>query len=471
MAEFGSWSPDLPDHMHDGLVTARNVYAGPNGYEPFRALSVFVDDATDGTWLGGGAFDESDGTIHLLAGSTTGLEAYASGVWSQVHTDNYTSRWNFVQFGDTVVGTADADMPPIAYSMSAGTAAALAGSPPNASMCAVVKDFLFLAGDAAAQSTVYWSGINDITEWTPGTAQSDFQLVPDGGPITGLAGGEYGLVFQESAISIFSYVGTPVIFERRKISDALGAITQGGIVQAGKLVFFLSNRGFYLYNDGELRAIGEHRVDRSFFAQYPVAQIKTSLRAAIEPNLNLVIWSMPGRLWIYNWGSDRWSEVTDSDITAITTGRTGYLTLDNIQSIYGGTDNVTLGTDDPIWSGGDPTLLVVKNDDKLYAFGGTELFEATLRTAKQEPYPGLDAHIWNARPVGHIASGVTVKLDCYDRISADARSYISTDLRPNGDFPLIARGRFIQPEITIAGNGHWEYLQGIDLEGTAGGRL
>lgn len=471
MAEFGSWSPDLPDHGHDGLSVARNVYAGPLGYEPFRSLAAMTSDPTDGTWLGGGAFDESDGTIHLVAGTTSGLETYASGAWTTKHSDTYTSRWSFVQFGDNVVGTSDSTEAPVAYNMPAGTAAVLSGSPPNASMCAVVKDFLFLAGNSTAQSTVYWSGVNDITEWTPGTAQSDFQVVPDGGPITGLAGGEYGLVFQESAISIFSYVGTPVIFERRKFSDALGALTHGGIVQAGKLVFFLSNRGFYLYNDGELRPIGQDRVDRTFFAQYSVAEIKVSLRAAIEPNLNLVIWSMPGMLWIYNWGSDKWSELTDPSVRAVTTGRTGYLTLDNVQTIFGGTDNVTLGTDDPIWAGGDPTLFVVKDDDILYAFGGQDLFEAKLRGVKTELFPGLDAHVWNARPVGHLAAGVSVKLDCYDQISDTARSYISTDQRNNGDFPLLARGRFIQPEITVAENGHWEYLQGIDLEGTAGGRL
>lgn len=478
MPEFGSWTPDLPDFtLIDpqapvvNLVTARNVYSGPMGYEPFRALAAITQNATNGTWLGGGAFEQSDGTLHFVAGTTSGLEVYSGGSWTVKHSDSYASKWSFIQFGDTVIGTADADMKPVAYSMAAGTAAELTTSPPNASMSAVVRDQVFLAGKSDAQGTVYWSAINDCTGWTAGTNQSDNQQIPDGGPITGLAGGEYGLVFQQSAISIFEYVGTPLIYTRRKVSDAIGALTHHGIVQAGALVFFLSNRGFYMFNDGGLTPIGKDKIDRTFFAQYTISDIQLYLRAQIEPNLNLVIWSMPGRLWIYNWGADRWSEVTDDSILAVTAGRTGYLTLDDIQSLYGGTDSTPGGTDDPVWQGGDPMLLVVKSDDIHYAFGGTGNLAATLRATKFELFPGNDTHAWNARIVGSVASGATVSIDCSARLSDSQTTFSSIDLRANGDYPMIARGRFMQPEIAITTDGVWSYIQGIDIEGRAGGRL
>lgn len=478
MPSFGSWTPDLPDFAEIdpqnpvvNLVTARNVYAGPQGYEPFRSFAAITQAATNGTWLGGGAFEQSDGSLHFLSGTTSGIEAYSAGAWSVKHSDAYASKWSFCQFGDTVIGTADADMQPVAYNMAAETAAELTGSPPNASMIAIVRDQVFLAGKSDAQSTVYWSAINDCTGWTIGTNQADIQPIPDGGPITGLAGGEYGLVFQQSAIHIFEYVGTPLIYTRRKVSDALGALTHTGIAQAGKLVFFLSNRGFYMFNDGDLTPIGKDRVDRTFFAQYTISQIQTGLRAQIEPNLNLVIWSMPGRLWIYNWGADKWSEVTDDSVIAVTSGRTGYLTLDEIQAIYGGTDSVPGGTDDPVWQGGDPMLLIVRSDDIHYAFGGSEVLAATLRSAKFELFPGNDTHAWNVRIVGSVASGAIVLLDCSARLSDAQTTYSSSELRPNGDYPLIARGRFMQPEIDISTEGVWSYVQGVDVEGRAGGRL
>lgn len=471
MAEFGTWAPDLPAHGHDGLVTARNVFPGALGYEPLRDFVSVTADATTGSWLGGGAFLESDGTVHLLAGTTAGVELYSSGTWSTVHSATYSEKWSFAQFGNTVIGVADGDEAPVAYNMTAGTAAALGGSPPDASMIAIVGDFVFLAGDLADQYTVTWSAINNATGWTVGTDQSDEQLIPDGGPITGLAGGEYALVFQQSAISIFEYVGTPVIFTRRKITDALGALTHHGIAQAGKLVFFLSNRGFYMYNDGELTAIGKDRVDRTFFAGYSVVDIQTSLRAVIEPNLNLVIWSMPNRLWIYNWGTDKWSEVTYTGMIGVTTGRTGYLTLDQIEAIYTGVDDVPGGTDSPTWQGGNPMLLVVHEDDIHYAFGDTTFLPATLQATKLEPYPGNDGHVWNARVVGDVTSGATVTLGCSARLSDGQTEFQSTDYRNNGDFPLIARGRYIQPRVELSETAEWQYIQAIDLEGRPGGRL
>jgi len=190
--DFGTWAPDLPEFKHDGLVTARNVYAGPLGYEPLRPLTAITSDNTIGTWLGGGAFEDSEGDITLIAGTTGGVEIYGSGTWSNVYSDPYSAKWFFAQFGDTLIGVSDADEPPVAYNMAAGTAALLGGSPPEASMIAIVRDFVFLAGKSDAQGTVHWSGINNSAQWTPGTNQSDSQPIPDGGPITGIAGGGFG---------------------------------------------------------------------------------------------------------------------------------------------------------------------------------------------------------------------------------------------------------------------------------------
>lgn len=480
MADFGSWAPDLPEfgtvtddtgrpRATNHLTIARNVYPGHIGYEPLRELTP-VSAALAYTWRGGGAFDDLTGSYALVAGTNSGLYAYISGAWVSKHATSTTGKWFFVQFGDNIIGVNGSA--PVKYTMSTATGAALGGSPPDASMIAVVRDFVFTAGDSSELQTVSWSAVNNAEGWTPGTDQSDQQVIPDGGDITGLAGGEYGLVFQRSAISVFEYVGVPLVFTRRKVSDSIGCITHGSIAQAGKMVFFLSNRGFYLFNDGELIPIGEGKVDRTFFNSYSVLTIESQMTAAIEPNLKLVMWAMPDRLWVYNWGTDKWSDVSDSGIVAVTTGRTGYLTLADLESSYpSGVDTVPYGTDDPLFSGGDPTLFVVKSDKKLHAFGGADLLPANLRMAKIEPYPGLDAHVRSVRVAGDCGDGVTVHVDHAPRLN-DSMSRISTsDLRANGDMPVLARGRFLQPEIATTADTDWNYINGLDIEGVAGGRL
>lgn len=469
MADLGSWAPDLPQFGHSGLVNARNVYPGALGYEPFRSLTE-ITAALPYSWRGGGAFDDLTGGSALVAGTDSGLYAYISGAWVAKKSGAYSGKWDFAQFGDNIIGVNGAK--PVKYTMSSAAGADLGGSPPNASMIAIVRDFVFLAGDQSAFSTVTWSAVNNSEGWTVGTDQCDEQLIPDGGDITGLAGGEYGIVFQRSAISVFEYVGAPLVFSRRKVSDTLGAVCQGGIAQSGKLVFFLSNRGFYLFNEGELTAIGKDRVDRTFFASYSILQIQTDLRVAIHPNLNLVMWSMPGRLWIYNWGSDKWSYAAIADLAGITTGRTGYITLDALAADYpGGTDTVGLGTDDPLFSGGDPLLLIAKTDGKLYAFGGGTKLPATLRMAKIEPYPGNDTHVRSVRVVGDVGEGVSVKVDYAPRLADQLGSIETSDLRANGDLSVLARGRFLQLEVNTTDATPWSFINGLEIEGTQGGRL
>jgi hypothetical protein len=65
-----------------------------------------------------------------------------------------------------------------------------------------------------ASNEVVWSGINNPNTWSnTAITQSDNQVVPDGGEVRGLTGGEFGLVLLERSIQRMSYVGTPFIFQ------------------------------------------------------------------------------------------------------------------------------------------------------------------------------------------------------------------------------------------------------------------
>src|SRR3546814_8309897 len=83
----------------------------------------------------------------------------------------------------------------------------LLGSPPAARFLAVVRDFLVAGYTAGSSITLQWSGINNAEQWTIGSNQSDSQVMPTGGEITGVTGGEFGLVFQEKRIVRMTYVG------------------------------------------------------------------------------------------------------------------------------------------------------------------------------------------------------------------------------------------------------------------------
>lgn len=466
MPAFKSWSPDLPDYGHDGLVTARNTFPIVLGYGPVGSPTA-ATAALPATWAGGGAFVGLDGTQVLLAATNAALYTLTASAATSVHTVATTSPWFFDQFGGLVIGVNGGA--PVKYTISSGLAANLGGTPPSASMIGIVKDFVFLAGNSAATSTVYWSAINNAEGWTIGTDQCDSQLIPDGGSITGLVGGQTGIVFQADAINVFEYAGVPFIFTRRKISDAIGAVCQGSIARVGDMTFFRHRRGFYVLQGEQTIPIGEGLVDETFASTYTTAEVENNIRCTVDPERQLVIWSMPDRLWCYHWESKKWSDVAITGLTAVTVGRTASVTLEDIAVTYPSIEDVPVSFDDPTWRGGEPMLMIAKTDFKLHAFGSETNLSATLRMAKQEPVKGRETIVRAARVDTDLTSGALIRVDSSKRLGDSQTQNSSNVIRDNGDTPIRARGRYIQPEVTTDEGAEWSYIQGIDLLGTGGG--
>lgn len=465
--KLGPWLPDMPQHGHEGLVTATNVISTPLGYEPVKAYSALTA-ALAANWVGSGSFVGLDGTVAPLAATAAALYLYSGGAWVSKYAVVTSSRWRFAQFGDLVICAHGGA--PVKYTISTATGAALGGSPPSASMVAIVRDFVFLAGNASATSTAYWSAINNAEGWTIGTDQADSQLIPDGGKITGLAGGEYGLVFQRSAIHRFSYVGTPAIFQRDKISDGIGCLAAGSVAQAGRKVFFLSDRGFYLLEDGQISPIGDGQVDKTFLASYARSELETSLSSAVDPARSLVFWAMPGRIWCYNWNTQRWTTIADPGIVGVTTSATTGTDLEALDALYPtGIDLMDISLDDPSFSGGDPRAAVAYSDKTIGAFGGETNLEATLTLPRNEVIKGRDARVWKARIDGDITDGLELTIYRSQRLGDVQTSVSASRIWTSGEVPIRVGGRFMQPSIKLQAGATWSYVMGLDLLFAPGG--
>lgn len=472
MVEFPTWAPDLGDFGHDQLVTCRNVFPGFNfRKEPVPALADFTA-ALPSAWQGGAWFKyAAAGTTYtaLLAAASAGLYTLSASAATSVYTVSTSTQWFFDQFGDNIIGSHGGA--PVKYTMSSGAGAALGGSPPHASFVAVFKDMVALAGGDDEQSnTVYNSALNDCEGWTVGTDQADFTDIPDGGPITGLAGGENLRVFQDSAINILDYVGGDDILVRRKISASIGALCQGSIATLGGVDYFYHRSGFHrLLPGAEPEPIGAGKVDVTFRNTYADSEIQTHLRSAIDPIRKLILWSMPDRIWALNTVTGEWSDIAISGIGAVTLGATSSVTLETIAVSYPLIEDVPVSFDDPRWQGGYPLLLVADSATfKLRSFSGSNL-APTLTMAQQELFPGRVAHARVARVVGDITSGVSVSIASRARQGDSPSSVSSQTIRPNGDTPIRASGKFLQPGITAEAGASWNYLLGLELAATPGG--
>jgi len=255
-------------------------------------------------------------------------------------------RWQFIQFGNYALA-ANGSQKVQYYDVTASTYFGdLAASAPVAKYITIVRDFVVCAniGDGTNPSRVNWSDINDPTDWTAGGAsQSDFQELPDGGDITGITGGEFGLIFLEKSIVRMSYIGSPFFFQFDTISRNVGCMEGGSVAQYGGVTYFLSDDGFYSCNGQQITGIGAEKVDRYFFNNANIGDID-SISAAVDPERNLVIWdyaSISGNraLLIYNFQTQKWCEA-DTDVDYLSTLATTGTTLDGIDTAY----NITAGS-------------------------------------------------------------------------------------------------------------------------------
>jgi hypothetical protein len=462
---FGEWKPDQPEHLNDGMVTVDGVFPIANGYAPMKQYAALTPALASG-FLGGTAFVASDKTASLLAGTATNLYRYSGSSWASVLGSLTAGRYSFTQFGDLAIGTHGGA--PIKYNLLTGAAAALGGSPPLSKYCATVRDFVFVAGVPTDISRVSWCSSGNAESWTSGVNQAGSTPLYDGGEITGITGGEYALVFQRGAINRFSFTGPPATWQRDVISTNIGCIAPGSLAQAGRRVFFLSERGF-MVTDGasEPVAIGSERVDRTFFSQYPRSSL-TAMYAAVDPRRHLVIWSMPGapgRLWIHNWEINRWATAT-LNLVGVFSGFTANVGLD---AVGGAVDSNPYTVDDPRYQGGEPQFLVASSDGTIGTLTGANM-AAVFSAPLQEFSQGQDARVFRTRPIIDATSGLTMALDIRRRLGDVPKVRTATDLRASGHVPMRATGRYVGGDLSVAAGTTWTYAQGFELEHGAGGQ-
>ena len=297
-----------------------------------------------------------DGTYTITATPTATTFTYAkvnanvtsAAATGTVIAPNYTSsyRWQFIQFGNYAIATNGSEKVQYYDVTSSSYFGDLAATAPIAKFVTVVRDFVVCAniGAGTNPTRVNWSDINDPTDWTAGAAsQSDFQDLPDGGDITQIVGGEFGIVFLEKAIVRMTYIGSPLFFQFDTISRNVGCIEGGSVAQYSGVTYFLADDGFYSCNGQQVTPIGAEKIDRFFFNNANIGDID-SISSSIDPERNLVIWNYTNvsgarELLIYNFQTQKWCSA-DTDVDYLGTLATTGTSLEGIDTAY----NVTAGS-------------------------------------------------------------------------------------------------------------------------------
>lgn len=485
MIPFGEWLPDQSDFQNPGATVAKNVIPAARGYRPFQGLTE-VSAAADNRLRGIYATKATDSTVNIFTGDEAKLykldnSDFSLGAVGTGFTVTSDMNWDFVRFGDDVIaGGSDADVLR-KYTIGTSSSFAAISGAPAARHIAVVRDFVVTANvtysSASHRSRVRWSQINDAGTWTLGANQADFQDIPDAGHITGLVGGEFGVVLMERAIARMQYVGSPLIFTFEKVETGHGCNYPNSVASLGPTqVFYLADDGFFMFDGQRSIPIGAEKVDTFFFDDLKFAD-SDRISCTIDPENQIVIWSYPStasatgdpdKMLVFNYAVQRWSLI-ELEHEFIASSLTPSFTVESLDTLNSNIDNLTTSLDSRFYAGGFLSLSASK-DKKLHTLTGATL-DATLETSEFEPATMRQSLVKGVTP--YITSKdstptVTVQVGSRSRQIDDASYTDSVAINDDNSCPVRQSGRYHRVRVNASGT--WRYALGVDVDAVGMGR-
>lgn len=471
------WAPDQPSLDSGTTAYVNNVLPiSRQSYGPIGSMTATGNALTD-RCQGAASFRGTGGTVFNTAGDLGNLYSWSGTAWSDVskaattYATSAEDMWSMGQFGNRVIAVNGTDAPQYWDIGVSSAYADLPGSPPVARFGVPVGDFYFLGRLSTGKNKIQWSAINDTGGWTIGTNQSDEQEFPVGGQVMGMAGGDYGIIFCESAIYRMIYLGTSPWFRREDISLEVGCAAEGSIAQNEQDVFFLSQDGFRLLQGGQVIVpIGDQKLDRWFWATVNQSYLYRIV-SAVDPITGYYYCAFPSgnsadgtpdMMVIFNPTIARWGFAT-ININYIFSARTnvGYNT-DNIDTLLGNTDATGVSGDSALFTGSARATLGVFGTDKKMAFLNGSNMEATIDTVEGQIFEGQRAMVQYVRALcdggtGSIRLGTRNNL--YDGVT------FGTAVAENsiGICPFRSNARFHRARCTRAAGSVWTHFQGIDV--------
>lgn len=485
LLKFSAYTPDTIDYESSSPKTILNVIPRADGYGPFPSVSSFTQ-ALPAICRGGFYALKSDGTVITFAGTSTKLYQLNNTdfSWTDVSKGastysslSATAQWQFAQFGNLVFAT-QANVVLQVFDLSSSTAFAdCGGSPPQAAYISVVGRFLVLSGLLSQPYRIQWSGLNATTTWTSGTNSSDFQDFPDGGIVRGVAGGEYGIIFQDQAIRRMSYVpGSPLIFQIDRIAQDKGLYAPYSIIRAGEQIFYYGTQGFAkIAPGGYPEPIGREKVDRSFSVDLDKGNLQLMIGAS-DPRTSRVYWaykSVNGQANLYDkiigydYVLDQWFPISDGGEYLLGISQTG-LTLEALDSISSSLDALTLSLD-AYATAVQPEIAQFSSAHKLGFYRGLNL-EATLESGEQ----GTDGRKIRIKGFRAVTDAATHYGSCSYRDTSSSAATSGTEVLVSartGRCDMQRETRYSRFKIRIPAGTDWTYCVGVEPDIAGAGSL
>jgi hypothetical protein len=487
LLKWADWRPDTSDYEGTSVHSIENVIPRGDGYGPFPSFTAYTQ-ALPAVCRGAFYALKSDGSVLTFAATSSKLYllnntnyswtdvSKGGGTYTAPTYGSQAANWQFAQFGSLVFAT-QANTVLQVYDLSSSTAFAdCAGSPPQAAYVSVVGRFLVLSGLLSQPYRIQWSGLNATTTWTSGVNSSDFQDFPDGGIVRGVAGGEYGIIFQDQAIRRMSYVpGSPLIFQIDRMTQDKGLFAPYSIVRAGEKIFFYAGQGFHKIEPGGVpEQIGREKVDRTFLTNLDRGNLQLFMGAA-DPRSTRVYWAYRSANGVnptlydtiigYDYLLDRFFTLSVTGEYLVGISQSG-LTLEGLDTISASIDAMTLSLDSYA-TAVQPQIAQFSNSHILGFFAGSPM-EATLESAEQ----GAETRRVTLRGFRPITDSPTLYGSVTYRDTQAVDPIQSAEVQMStrtGRCDMMRDARYIRYKNRIPAGTNWSYVVGVEPDVTTNG--
>lgn len=484
---FGEWMPDIMALNSPGATEALNVIPTEHGYGPFNRIAPVTGLVLPSTCRGAASVVTARGSMRLYAATAQALYTRVGGQFVTSSTPFTVPLqdgllWQFAQFGDNLVAL-HPQVNPLSANVYGGAGfTTVDGAPPKAACGARITDFLVLGNldevqDGRQPQRIRWGGFNRLdAPWvTDPSTQADFQDMPsEGGAVIGIAGREFGTIFQESIISRMTYDGPPTVFALETVEEGRGAMCVGGIVDVGAVIFFLSEDGFFQWNGVNSQPISGNKINRYFFSRLNYGA-RGRIVAALDRQNECIRWAFPvgtgvglSEQMIYSYKENRWSHaIVDVDylVAAASLGVSLDDLHENLDADY------PISFDDPFYKHGREILSGFDSSHRFGYFNGNAL-APVLETTEASGPQGQRVWVTSARPLidteRYVAS---VRVGKRDELIGEPLIYGPKVLQEvNGECPILDEARYMRFRVEVREGEVWRHAVGVEIWRKPGGR-
>jgi len=473
--------PDQPNYRPEKAFDVLNVIPHEQGYHPWHTWnkSVNAPEPAGQVPLIMQYYISSAGIIYNFLGTHNYLYQLLTNTWTDASSGAYAvpdqGTWTMTQFDDFVFAANGFDVPQ-QFNLLGGAAftnAVYPAGPPVSKFLATIRRFVVAANTVNNSREIAWSGLSEPLLWAPDPVTlADSQVLPTGGDIMGLIGGEYGVIFQQHALQRMVFGGPPGGFEFEKISTILGCNASRSIAQYGDVVFFLSTSGVKLMRGAqEISDIGEGKVDTWLFDNLDDADL-WRCTSTVDVKNKLYLLAIPvddaetlcDVILAYHWPTGEWSKIGYISYLVCQMIPQASYNLDTVDVLIG--DDID-STDLSFDSSSLITTGILENSafnaaGEIGHFNGAPM-PATIMTGDVPITQGKQTLVRALRPMfeGEVI-GLTATPYVHDMLQNIPVPTATAPVNRNGLCPVRANGRYHRFRVDTAFGGQWEHALGVD---------